>query len=168
MVFIPILWICGVNLGYFLGRWINFFNQFGKFAAIGFTNAAVDFGVLNLLIANTGTTAGAWYSVFKAVSFISAIIPSYFWNKHWAFSSKSSPSAGSGSSSGGVFEFAKFISVAVVSILINNGVASFIVNFIDPVLGLDLRVWANIGAVAGSAVALAFSFAGFKLAVFRK
>ena len=50
IVVIPILWIFGVNLGYFLGRWVPFFNQFGRFTAIGFTNAAVDFGVLNLLI----------------------------------------------------------------------------------------------------------------------
>ena len=48
-VLIPILWILGVNLGYFLGQWLGFFDQFGKFSAIGFTNAAVDFGVLNIL-----------------------------------------------------------------------------------------------------------------------
>lgn len=159
LLLIPVLWIAGVNIGYFFGRWFEFFNQFGKFAVIGFTNAAVDFGVLNLLIANTGITAGVWYSIFKATSFISAIIPSYFWNKHWSFEAKGS---------GGVFEFAKFISVAIVSILINTGAASFVVNFIDPVLGLDVRIWANVGAVAGSAVALIFSFAGFKMVVFKK
>ena len=159
VLIVPVLWILGVNLGYFLGRWLAFFNQFGKFAAIGFTNAAVDFGVLNLLIANTGITAGIWYSVFKATSFISAVIPSYFWNKHWAFEAKED---------GGGFEFAKFISVAVVSILINTGVASLVVNFIDPVLGFDVKVWANVGAVAGSAVALILSFVGFKKIVFKQ
>ena len=159
MVFIPLLWICGVNLGYFLGKWLNFFNQFGKFSAIGFTNAAVDFGVLNILISNTDISSGPWYSVFKAISFIVAIIPSYFWNKHWVFSVKEG---------GGVFEFGKFISVAIVSIFINNGIASFVVNFINPMFGLSPYAWANISAVAGSAVALAFSFTGFKLMVFRK
>lgn len=166
LLLIPVLWVMGVNLGYFFGRWFGFFNQFGKFAAIGFTNAAVDFGVLNLLIANTGITAGVWYSVFKAVSFISAVVPSYFWNKYWAFGSSQGDALTS--SGGGRFEFAKFISVAVVSILINTGVASFVVNFIDPVLGLDVRVWANVSAVAGSAVALILSFVGFKTLVFKK
>ena len=159
LLLVPALWMLGVNLGYFLGKWLAFFNQFGRFAAIGFTNAAVDFGVLNLLIANTGIFDGGWYSVFKAVSFMSAVVPSYFWNKYWAFEA---------TESGGGFEFAKFVSVAAVSILVNTGVASFVVNFIDPVLGLDVRVWANVGAVAGSAVALVFSFVGFKLAVFKK
>ena len=166
---VPILWVLGVNLGYFLGRWFNFFNQFGKFATIGFTNAAVDFGVLNLLIANTDISSGGWYSVFKAISFIAAVIPSYFWNKYWAFSvsggeegERSLPDGRQG------FEFAKFTSVAVVSIFINTGTASLMVNYMDPVAGLSPAVWANAGAVAGSAVALVFSFIGFKVAVFKK
>lgn len=160
LLLIPALWIVGVNLGYFLGKWLAFFNQFGKFAVIGFTNAAVDFGVLNLLIANTEISSGGWYSVFKAISFVSAVIPSYFWNKHWAFSA-----SGGGVSS---FEFAKFMSVAIVSILINTGMASLVVNYVQPLGGLSLAIWANVGAVAGSAVALVFSFVGFKLAVFKK
>lgn len=169
MLVVPVLWIVGVNLGYFLGRWLGFFNQFGKFAAIGFTNAAVDFGVLNILIANTGISAGGWYPVFKAISFISAIVPSYFWNKHWAFSSSQGSSQGDALTfSAGGFQFAKFMSVAVVSIFINTGTASLVVNYVNPLGGLDPAVWANIGAVAGSAVALIFSFVGFKVAVFKK
>lgn len=167
LVIVPVLWILGVNLGYFLGKWFGFFNQFGKFSAIGFTNAAVDFGVLNLLIANTDISSGGWYAVFKATSFMVAIIPSYFWNKYWTFSSGSGPSTSSGSSSGG-FEFAKFMSVAIVSIFINTGTASLVVNYINPLGGLNVQIWANVGAVAGSAVALIFSFVGFKVAVFKK
>ncbi len=159
MIAVPILWIIGVNLGYFLGKWISFFNQFGKFAAIGFTNAAVDFGVLNSLIAYSGIAAGPWYSVFKAISFLCALFPSYFWNKYWAFEA--------GESGGGGFEFVKFASVAVVAIFINDGTASLVVNFVHPAFGLTAHAWANVSAVAGSAVALIFSFAGFKLAVFK-
>ncbi len=160
LVIVPIVWIIGVNLGYFLGRWIVFFNQFGKFAAIGFTNAAVDLGVLNLLIALTGYASGSWFLAFKAISFTSAVIPSYFWNKYWSFASDSR-------SYGGGFEFVKFIVVAAVGIFVNAGVASLVVNFVKPVLGLDAHAWANIGAVVGSAISLIFTFVGFKLAVFR-
>ncbi len=159
LLLVPVLWVVGVNIGYFLGKWLAFFDQFGKFAAIGFTNAAVDFGVLNLLIANTGISEGGWYSVFKAVSFTFAVVPSYFWNKYWAFEAKEG---------GGGFEFAKFMSVAVVSIFINTGTASLVVNYMNPLGGLSIQIWANVGAVAGSAVALIFSFVGFKVAVFKK
>src|SRR3989344_2837629 len=68
LMIMPVIWILGVNLGYFLGRWFLFFNQFGKYAAIGFTNAAVDFGVLNLLISNTDISTGIWYPAFKIIS----------------------------------------------------------------------------------------------------
>lgn len=156
---VPLLWILGVNLGYFLGRWFSFFNQFGKFVTIGFTNAAVDFGVLNLLIAGTGISTGIWYPAFKGVSFVCAVIPSFFWNKYWAF--------GAGESGSGKAEFLKFMSVMIIAVLINDGAASLVVNFVHPVLGLSATAWANISAVVGSAVALIFSFTGFKVAVFK-
>ncbi len=159
LIIVPVVWILGVNLGYFLGRWFSFFNQFGKFTTLGFTNAAVDFGVLNLLIAATGISTGIWYPAFKGVSFVCAVIPSFFWNKYWAF--------GAGKSGSGKAEFLKFMSVMIIAILINDGTASLVVNFVHPVLGLSATAWANVSAVVGSAVALIFSFTGFKVAVFK-
>jgi len=160
MVVIPILWILGVNLGYFLSRWFSFFDQFGKFAAIGFTNAAVYFGILNILISRTDYTAGAGYSAISSISFIVALMASYVWNKYWAFRSDNTQ--------GRRGEFAKFVAVTVIAFGINVGIASFVVNFIHPVLGMNAHAWANIGAVVGSAVALIFSFVGFRMTVFNK
>lgn len=160
LIAVPVLWILGVNLGYFLGKWVAFFNQFGKFSAIGFTNAAVDFGILNLLIAKTGETAGLMYAFFKGTSFIVATLHSYVWNKYWAFDA--------GQSHGHAGEFVRFVSVSVLALVINVSVASFVVNLVPPVLGFDAKVWANVAAVAASAIALAFSFVGFKLVVFKK
>jgi hypothetical protein len=50
---------------------------------------------------------------------------------------------------------------------VNTGTASLVVNFVHPVFGLSNAAWANVGAVCGSAVALIFSFTGFKVAVFK-
>jgi len=58
--------------------------------------------------------------------------------------------------------------VAIAALFVNVGTASFVVNFVHPVLGIDAKGWANIGAVAGSAMALSFSFIGFRLTVFKK
>ena len=159
LVVVPIIWIVGVNFGYLLGRWIAFFNQFGRFAVIGFTNAAVDFGVLNLLIAWSGIAEGNWYSVFKAVSFLVAMIHSYMWNKYWAFNAAGTERVGG--------EFIKFVVVSVASLLVNVAVASMVVNSVHPLFGLDIKTWANVGAIFGSAAALIFNFAGLRLAVFR-
>ncbi len=160
VVLVPILWVIGVNLGYFLGRWLAFFNQFGKFVAIGFTNAALDFGILNLLIFLTGITGTIWYSVFKITSAAVSMTNSYILNKNWAFEA--------GKSGGGGMEFIKFISVSLFSLFINVLMASLVVNFIHPVFGINAKGWANIGAVVGSASGLIFNFVGLKLAVFKK
>ena len=157
VVFVPVLWILGVNLGYFLGRWLGFFNQFGKYAAIGFTNFVIDTGVVNLLIAFSGIASGAGFSVFKSLSFIVAVTHSYLWNRLWVFESKE----------GQKKEFIKFMTVNLIAITVNVGVASFVVNGIDPAFGLDQHQWANVGVVVGSAVSLIFSFVGFKLVVFK-
>ncbi|MDP3697108.1 MAG: GtrA family protein [Candidatus Taylorbacteria bacterium] len=160
VVIVPVLWILGVNLGYFLGRWMPFFNQFGKFAAVGFTNAAVDFGVLNLLIGRSGIESGIYYSVFKSISFVVAVVHSYVWNKYWVFEA--------GSSGGGRPEAIKFFSVNIVAIVFNVGVASLVVNYVEPWGGLDAKVWANIGAVVGAACAIFLTFIGARLLVFKK
>lgn len=160
MLLIPVLWVLGVNLGYFLGRWFSFFNQFGKFTAIGFTNAAVDFGVLNLLIFYSGISAGVLFPVFKGVSFVISMTHSYFWNKYWSFRAGSTDVSGQ--------EFFKFFSVTLGAFFINVVVASILVNFVGVQFGLSSEAWANVGAVAGSALALIASFIGFKTVVFTR
>ena len=157
---IPLLWVLGVQLGYFLGQFLGFFNQFGKFAAIGFTNFAVDLGVLYVLIGLTGHDAGLWYTLFKTISFLVSMTHSYGWNKFWTFSAAGSH--------GGGREFASFAAVSMLSLLVNVSVASIVVNFVPPIAGLDTNAWAGVGAIAGSAIALAFSFMGFKLFVFKR
>ncbi len=157
---VPILWIIGVNVGYFLGKYMAFFNQFGKFVAVGFTNAAVDFGILNLQIAQSGIESGVWYSVFKSVSFVVAVTHSYIWNKYWVFEA--------GASGGGRSELLKFMGVNLVAITVNVGIASFVVNSVDPIAGLEPKVWANIGAIVGSAFAIGLTFIGSRLIVFKK
>ena len=160
MLIIPLVWIIGVNFGYFLGRWMPFFNQFGRFAVIGFTNFIITAGVLNLFIAFSGISIGVWYSIFVAISFIIGVVHSYYWNKVWVFES--------GTHNGGGTEFTKFISVAVVAGLVNVVVASVLVNFIHPLFGISSEGWANIGNIAGSAAGLVFSFVGFRIVVFKK
>ncbi len=155
---LPVLWVVGVQLGYALGVLFKPLTQFGRFACIGFANALVDFGVLYLLIGWTGYSAGIAYSFFKTVSFTVATVHSYFWNKYWAFDA--------GASRGGGSEIARFSVVALASIVVNVAAASATVALRPAAFGA--QTWAGIGAVVGSAVALIFSFIGYRVFVFRK
>jgi putative flippase GtrA len=155
---LPVLWILGVLLGYLLGQWLEFFDQFGRFAVIGFTNAGVDFGVFNIMLAATGYTQGFGYSFIKTGSFIVALICSYILNKFWTF----------GGASGGRAEFGKFIAVTVLSFCINVGVSSLVATYIHPLFGMNAIQWANASNIVGVAIGLVFNFVGFKFAVFKK
>lgn len=158
IVVLPILWVLGVLLGYFLGQWLNFFSQFGKFVVIGVTNTAVDFGILNLLIAFTHSTSGGGYAGVKTAAFAVALVNSYILNKFWTF-------RGLG---GGKGEFGKFVAVTVGSFLLNLLVSWFIATYIHPVLGLTVDQWANVANAAGVVVSFIFNFLGFKFAVFKR
>lgn len=160
MLLVPIFWIVGINFGYLLGKILPFMSQFGRFVAVGFTNAAVDFGILNLFISTTGVAEGSWYGVFKSISFVVANVHSYVLNKYWVFDATGRQNMRA--------EFAKFFAVSVVSLVINVAVATVVVNLVPSQFGMDAKAWANIGAVAGSAIALASSFVGYRLAVFKK
>jgi putative flippase GtrA len=155
---LPMLWLAGVQLGYVLGMFFPPFTQFGRFVAIGFANAMVDFGILYLLISQTGVAEGLAFSAFKTFSFMVATVHSYIWNKYWAFEA--------GSSRGGTREAASFFSVALTALLVNVGVASLVVA-LRPA-GIETQVWAGVGAIAGSATALILSFVGFRIFVFKK
>lgn len=159
LVFVlPILWIGGVQLGYVLGRWFGFFNQFGKYVAIGFTNFAVDAGIFNLLLSFTHKTEGGPLVIQKTISFIFAVTHSYFWNRRWSFASAQANTRS---------EYIKFMLVNVIALAVNVGVAYLVVHSGRPAT-FTPEAWANIGAVAGSAAALIFSFVGFKIFVFDK
>ncbi|HZZ99488.1 MAG TPA: GtrA family protein, partial [Candidatus Paceibacterota bacterium] len=154
---LPILWILGVLLGYFLGQWFKFFEQFGKFSVIGVSNTTVDFGVLNLFIASTGYTSGGGYALIKVFAFMAALVCSYLLNKFWTFNGLI----------GGKGEFAKFVAVTLGSFAVNLGVSWAVATFVSPVLGLSLTQWANVANAAGVAVGLIFNFIGFKFIVFK-
>ena len=159
LLLVPLCWMIGVWLGYFLGRWIGFFTQFGRYAAIGFTNFAVDAGVFNLLSAATEIKAGLALTGFKAAGFVVANLHSYFWNRRWAFQSADRRMGR---------EVTLFGAVSILGLLINAGTFTLWVNYFPQPIDLELKVWHNLGAIAGSAVALIFSFVGFRILVFRK
>ena len=84
-IIFPGLALFGMLVASLLGKRFLVFLQAGKFLLVGALNTFIDLGVLNMLIWISGIAAGAWYIVFKSISFLVATVNSYFWNKHWTF-----------------------------------------------------------------------------------
>lgn len=150
----------GYVVALWASQWIPIALQFMKFAIVGGLNAMIDLGLLNLLIAVSGVSAGLYYSFFKAISFLAAVMNSYFWNKYWTFQARETASVGG--------EFIKFFLVNLLGFGINVGTASFVVNVIGSPVGVAPEIWANIGAAAASIAALLWNFVGMKFVVFKR
>ena len=141
-----------------LSRFWAVLYQFGKFAAVGALNTVIDLGILNFLILLTGVYTGVYFSIFKAASFVVAVLNSYFWNKFWTFQSKAPVT---------LKEFGRFIFFTVIGLLINVSIASFVVTILGPVFGVDPKLWANVGALVAIIISLIWNFFAYRYIVFK-
>ena len=151
--------VIGIAIAAWIGKKVPVLFQAAKFALVGVLNTMIDLGVLNVLMFASGIAGGLYFSLFKAVSFLLGVTNSYFWNKFWTFKSKKEVRA---------IEFIEFVAIAGVGFIINVGVASFIVNTIEPQFGMGERVWANAGAIMAALSGMSWNFLGYKYIVFRK
>ena len=137
--------------------------QAGKFVLVGILNTLIDFGVLNLLMFATGIASGLWFSVFKGISFLAAVINSYILNRIWTFKGVGQENKGK--------EFLQFFVVSCVGFSINVGIASLVVNVIAGhfiFFGFSPKIWANVGALAATGCSMVWNFIGYKFFVFKK
>ncbi len=162
VVGVPILWMLALVVARFLSRWFGWMYQFAKFCVIGFLNASIDFGILNLLSLYTGLTAGFIIGGVNVPGFIVAATNSYFWNKFWVF--------GHQRKEGEKISYSDFFTFAVVvfsGAMINSGIVILISTYVNPLFGLSAERWLNVAKVSASAIALLWNFFGFKFFVFK-
>ncbi len=158
-VVFPVFTFVAMAVGTLLAKRIAVFYQLSKFILVGGLNFLIDLGVLNLFIAATDISTGFWVIVFKALSFLVAVISSFFWNKFWTFSSLGTETAGR--------QFTGFFIVSAIGLLINDGsFATF--NALGPAGSLDTKTWASIAAAGAAVVGLIWNFLGYKFLVFRR
>jgi len=164
-VFFPLFCLIWLIFTSFLSKKWQVFYQAGKFVLVGGLNFLIDIGILNLLIFLTSIAAGWFYSVFKGVSFFVAVFNSYFLNKFWTF--KASASDKPSTKKVGK-EFFTFLIISLIGLALNNIIASLVVNWLGPQWGISENLWANIGAVTASFLAMFWNFMGYKFIVFKK
>lgn len=157
---LPVLALVYILVGSFFKEKFSAIYQLFKFTLTGSLNTFIDFAVLNLLMNAFLITSGWYFSFFKIISFSCAAVNSYFWNKFWTFQKKETKI--------GTKEFSQFYLITGISLLLNVGIASLVVNVIGTQFGLTETLWANVGAFIGVLGAFIWNFLGYKFIVFKK
>lgn len=156
LVALPILSFIGIYIANFIGKRIPFLWQVAKFALVGFVNTAIDFGILNFLIIFTQITSGYLIFFLNAISFGTALVNSYFWNREWVFGSKKKGS------------FGIFLAVTLLGLAINSGIVYLFTTFVPRIIVPSDELWANVAKVLATGVSMVWNFVGYKLVVFKK
>jgi len=85
--------------------------QYGEFLSVGLLNAAVDLGVLNLLLWLWPTTNSLGLTLENSLAVALAITNSYLWNSRWTFRRQAD---------GSVRQIVLFVAQSVLNIGIND------------------------------------------------
>jgi putative flippase GtrA len=157
-VLVPIAFVCGWFLGEALANWKAFFRPLSKFAMIGVLNSGIDFWVFNMFISATGVETGPDILAFKSISFVVALVNSYFWNKYWAFKAGGTTKKGK--------EFLSYVIVTVIGFVLNVGTTFAIVNLTTPHFHLNQVQWDNVAAAIATLSNLLWNYLGYHFIVF--
>lgn len=152
---VPAAAVIALLLTFLLGKRINpSFFQFGKFAVVGFSNTAINWGIVNLLIDPESASAAVFAGVVT-IAFLVATGNSFVWNKFWAFQRKTTRHVAN--------EAFVFYAITGGSLLINTGVATFMKS-----IGPDTALWAGIiSLAAATGITMFWNFFGYKFIVFK-
>ena len=126
------------------------------FAAVGVTNTAVDFAVLNILVLLTHHDHGLWLLPIDAVSFLIGLINSYVLNGRFTFRSTE------------LRNFQKFLSFAalnVVGLVINTLVVWALTPPLDRLLAPMVSV--NMSKILATVFSLSWNYFAMKRWIFR-
>lgn len=151
--------VLALGIASVIGRKLPTLYELVKFFVVGGLNTLVDFGILNILMLIFSAATGGIFTLFKAISFIGAVVNSYVWNKFWTFSSHEKTD---------VHRLIRFLSVSIVGFGLNVVIASLIVNFISPLGGMSEQLWANVGAIIATVISMIWNFIGYKFFVFHR
>lgn len=119
--------------------------QAARFSIVGILNTVIDFAVLNSLVLflTTGNST-AKYGVFKMVSFVAALINSYFFNKYWVFPQKKKQTD--------PHEKFRFVVVSLVGFVLNITISTLFFSLLVRLYPNYLLSVANGGAILGTLV----------------
>jgi putative flippase GtrA len=134
--------------------------EYAKFFVTGVINTGVDFAVLNALLWTFGPkVTGLGFIACKIVSFVAAVLNSYYLNKYWVFTE--STSKNTSASEGG-----RFFMVSAAGFLLNITSSALVFSALKNAGAIGEKASANIAAIVGTLLVLVWNYAGYKFFVF--
>ncbi|MDN5697058.1 MAG: GtrA family protein [Rubrobacter sp.] len=127
----------------------NFGSRFSKFSVVGVANAAVDYGVLNLLIFLYQPDSNTDLVLYNLLALIAANINSYIGNAFWTFRERAEPSSR---------QRVLFALQALVNIGVSSGLFWLCIYLLSSYTSLPLFVGENIAKTVSIVTASVMSF----------
>ncbi|OGD86847.1 hypothetical protein A2164_01430 [Candidatus Curtissbacteria bacterium RBG_13_35_7] len=152
----PLVVIIGMIIASYISKKLAIIWQVAKFALVGVLNTAIDFGIYNFLIFISNITQDAGIAVINMLSFSTSVINSYFWNRKWVFK---------GAKQGNFFIF---VTIALIGLTINTTIVWGLTTIVDPLFGMDKKLWANVAKALATSISMIWNFLGYKMIVFKK
>lgn len=121
--------------------------QFIKFALVGISSTAIDWGIYLILT----RFLGVYYLMAKMLSFSIAVINSYIWNRRWTFRSNDPAK---------LREFIKFLIIAIIGVVLNSSIMYISVE--------HLRLNDLYGLFLATIIVMFWNFAANKFYTFRE
>jgi putative flippase GtrA len=133
--------------------------RFSKFTIVGGMNAAVDIGVLNLLLTVEPTRDPSVIVLYNAVALVLANLNSYVWNSLWTFKGRAAFDR---------YQTMTFIGQALVNIGISSALFYVLVRPVMINTEVSAYVAGNVAKVVSISVASTVSYFLMRYLVFSK
>ncbi len=133
--------------------------RFSKFTIVGAVNAAVDIGILNLLLLLEPTRDPSVIVLYNAVALVLANINSYVWNSLWTFKGRAAHDA---------YQTMTFIGQALINIGISSALFYVLVRPVMVNTEVSAYVAGNVAKIASISVASTISYFLMRYLVFSK
>lgn len=132
--------------------------KFIRFAIVGVINTIIDLGLLNILISIFGLAQPFLFSFYKGISFICALLNSYFMNKRFTFKVKENKK----------YTFHLFIFFSLVGFIINVVSSSLLFYILSAnQISLNTYIIATLSGIFGTILGFLINYINYNYFVFK-
>jgi putative flippase GtrA len=134
--------------------------RFSKFTIVGFSNAVVDIGTLNLFLWFASTRDPSVLALYNGVALVLANVNSYFWNTRWTFRGRAKRR--------NTRQRLLFTLQAIFNICVSNGLFFVLIRPVLVYTEVPAYLAGNVAKIISVAVASTLSFFLLRYLVFSR